>query len=98
MHNGTARIYDGYVRSAGDDRAYRGRDLESMAKTDKGEVMTYGYDLEVLDVALEKVENAARDMVRNHKVEDWFAYRLGLVSGDASSIRDLIRTMKGGNT
>ena len=58
--------------------------------------MTYGYDLEVLDVALEKVEDAARNMVRNHDVEDWLAFRLGLISGDASSIRKLIVTLKGG--
>lgn len=40
-----------------------------MAKTDKGETMTYGYDLETLVVALEKVEGAARDMVRKANEE-----------------------------
>lgn len=58
--------------------------------------MTYGYDLEMLAIALEKVESAARDFVRNHPVEDWLAFRLGLIAGDASTILAEIRTMQGG--
>lgn len=56
--------------------------------------MTFGYDLEVLDVALEKVENAARDMVRNHKVTDWFAFRLGDIRCEIISLRNLIEVEK----
>ena len=56
--------------------------------------MTYDYDLEVLDVALEKVENAARDMVRNHKVTDWFAFRLVDIMCEIISLRNLIEVEK----
>jgi hypothetical protein len=56
--------------------------------------MTCGYDLEVLDIALEKVSDAARDMVRNHKVDDWFAFRLGHIRSEVDSIRKLIETEK----
>lgn len=94
MYAQGTHFHDGYMRPAGHDRSHCGRDLESMAKADKGKVMTFGYDLEVLDVTLEKVENAARDMVRNHKVTDWFAFRLGNIRREVDSLRNLIKVEK----
>lgn len=82
------------MRSAGDDCAYRGRDLESMAKTDKGEAMTYGYDLERLVVALEDVENAAQSLFR-HELPDWLSHRVAHIRGEVHSLREEIEKTKG---
>ena len=56
--------------------------------------MTFGYDIERLVAALENVEHAAHDMVRNHKVTDWFAYRLGDIRCEVISLRNLIEVEK----
>lgn len=68
--------------------------MESMAKTDKGEAMTYWYDLERLSVTLEQVENAARDMECNHDVADWLAHRLSHIRAEARSFKDAITLHK----
>lgn len=59
--------------------------------------MTYGYDLERLVVALETVESVAREIVNNHDLDDWFVFRLGLISGEVNSLKQIIRKMGGSN-
>lgn len=59
--------------------------------------MTYGYDLERLVVALETVESVAREIVNNHDLDDWLAFRLGLISGEVNSLKQIIRKMGGSN-
>ena len=66
-----------------------------MAKTDKGEAMTYGYDLERLVVALENVENAAQGLVCGHRLEDWLSHRLAHIRAEARSLRVEIEKTKG---
>lgn len=65
-----------------------------MAKTDKGEVMTYGYDLELMVVALENVENAAQELFR-HGLPDWLSHRVAHIRGEAHSLRVEIEKAKG---
>lgn len=65
-----------------------------MAKADKGEVMTYGYDLETLVVALENVEGAAKAFYR-HELPDWLAHRVAHIRGEAHSLRVEIEKTKG---
>lgn len=59
--------------------------------------MTYGYDLERFVVALETVESVAREIVNNHDIDDWLAFRLGLISGEVNSLKQIIRKMGGSN-
>lgn len=59
--------------------------------------MTYGYDLERLVVALETVESVAREIVNNHDLDDWLVFRLGLISGEVNSLKQIIRKMGGSN-
>ena len=65
-----------------------------MAKADKGEVMTYGYDLETLVVALENVEAAAKAFFR-HPLPDWLVLRLAHIRAEAYSLRVEIEKTKG---
>lgn len=57
--------------------------------------MTYGYDVEMLVVALDNVENAARQLACGHKLEDWFSHRVGHIRGEAKSLKDEIEKHKG---
>ena len=59
--------------------------------------MTYGYDLERLVVALETVESVAREIVNNHDLDDWLVFRLGLISGEVNSLKQIIRKLEGSN-
>ena len=65
-----------------------------MAKADKGEVMTYGYDLEKMLVALENVEGAVQELFR-HELPDWLAHRVAHIRAEAHSLRVEIEKTKG---
>ena len=69
--------------------------MESMAKAYQGETMTYGYDLELMIVALENVENTAQGLVSRHRLDDWLAYRLAHIRAEARSLRVEIEKTKG---
>jgi hypothetical protein len=58
--------------------------------------MTYGYDLERMVVALEKVENEAQGLVYGHELEDWLLYRLAHIRAGAHSLRVEIEKTKRG--
>ena len=57
--------------------------------------MTFGYDLELMNVALDNVENAARNLVVTHPLEDWFLYRAAHIRAEAKSLKNEITKMKG---
>lgn len=54
-------------------------------------IMTYGFDLERLCVALESVEKAARDVSSRHEPEDWLVHRLAHIRAEAKSLNEEIR-------
>ena len=56
--------------------------------------MTYWYDLELLVVALDTVEGAARDMECNHDVADWLTHRLSHIRAEVRSFKDAITLHK----
>lgn len=56
--------------------------------------MTYWYDLELLVVALEQVENAAKELASRHRLEDWLSHRLSHIRAEARSFRDVITLHK----
>ena len=56
--------------------------------------MTYGYDLEMMVVALEDVEDAAQALYR-HELPDWLAHRLSHIRAEAQSLRVEIEKTKG---
>ena len=68
--------------------------MESMAKADKGEAMTYWYDIERIVVALEGVENAAQELAGRPDLEDWLAHRLSHIRAEARSFKDAITLHK----
>ncbi len=61
--------------------------------------MTYGYDLEMMVVALNKVEESARELflhkLPGYKLPDRLAHRVAHIRGEAHSLRVEIEKTKG---
>lgn len=55
--------------------------------------MIYEYDLELMVVALENVENTAQELFR-HGLPDWLSHRLAHIRAEARSLRDVITLHK----
>lgn len=55
--------------------------------------MTIGYDLEMMVIALENVEGAAKAFFR-HQLPEWLVLRLAHIRAEAYSLRVEIEKMK----
>lgn len=57
--------------------------------------MILAYDIERLSVALDRVEESARELERRHKIPDWLSHRLAHIRAEAHSLRVEIEKTKG---